>query len=140
MGVLVIYFLEAVQVQSNQCQGLNVAPRAIEFFLECLSEESAIVESCQRIGHGTELEFLQVVVLDEDGDAQETRRGENIRERGFQRNLTTEKSGKLSPANEHLIPDLHTFVFAQIEVSDRTEISLWKLAARRQIEAFERIG
>jgi hypothetical protein len=30
--------------------------------------------------------------------------------------------------------------FVQIEVSDRTEISLKKLAARRQIEAIERVS
>jgi hypothetical protein len=30
-------------------------------------------------------------------------------------------------------------VFAQIEMSDRTEVSLEKLATRRQIEAFERV-
>jgi hypothetical protein len=54
--------------------------------------------------------------------------------------LTTDETAELAAACEHLIPNLHTLSFMQIEVSDRTEISLKELAARGQIEAFERVS
>ncbi len=53
--------------------------------------------------------------------------------------MTTNEIGELAAAREHLLPNTDTFGFAQIEVSDRTEISLKELTARRQIEAVERV-
>src|SRR4029077_1964981 len=41
---------------------------------------------------------------------------------------------------EHLIPELHTLSFPKIEVRDSFEIPLEKLAARRNVKAFERVG
>src|SRR4029077_15609189 len=41
---------------------------------------------------------------------------------------------------EHLIPKLHTLSFPKIEMRDSFEIPLEKLAARRNVEAFERVG
>src|ERR1700687_2767954 len=139
MAVLVIYFLEAVQVQGNQTQRLAIAPSAIEFFFKCFSKEPAVVETGQGIGHSIEFQSLQLVILDEDGNTKKTGGRKDIRTCGFQRKLTTHEISELAAAREHLIPNLYTLSFAQIEVSDRTEISLEKLAARRQIEAFERV-
>ena len=52
--MLVIYFLEAVQVEGNQSQRLAIAPRAIEFLFECFREEPSVVEARQGISHGIE--------------------------------------------------------------------------------------
>ncbi|PYU68482.1 MAG: hypothetical protein DMG49_15940 [Acidobacteria bacterium] len=98
------------------------------------------METGQGIGHGIEFQPLQLVVLDEDGYTKKTGGGKDIGERRFQRNLTTQKIGELAAAREHLIPNFYTLSFAQIEVSDRAEVSLEKLAARRQIKVLERIG
>ncbi len=54
MAVLVIYFLEAVQVECDQSERLAIAPRAIEFLLERFGEEPAVVEARQGIGYGIE--------------------------------------------------------------------------------------
>ncbi len=140
MAVLVIYFLEAVQVEGNQSQRLAIAPCAIEFFFESFREEPAVVETRQGIGHGIEFQPLQFVILDKDGNTKKTGGREDIRKRGFEGNLTTDEIGKLAATREHLIPNLYTLGFAQIEVSDRTEISLKELASRGQIEALERVG
>jgi hypothetical protein len=53
--------------------------------------------------------------------------------------LTTDETGELTAPREHFVPNLHTLGFAQINVRDRAEISLKKLAASRQVEALERI-
>jgi len=139
MAVLVIYFLEAVQVKGNQSKRLAIAPSAIEFFFKRFSEEPAVMETGQGIGHGIEFQPLQLVILDEDGNTKKTGGRKDIRECGFQGNLTTDEISELAASREHLIPNFYTLSFAQIEVSDRTKISLEKLAARRQIEALERV-
>jgi len=139
MAVLVIDFLEAVQVEGNQTQRLAIAARAIEFLVESFGEEPAIVEAGQGIGNGIEFQPLQFFILDEDGNTKKTRRGKNIGKRGLQGNGTSDEIGELAAARKHLIPDLQTLGFTQIEVSDRTEVSLEELAARRQIETFERV-
>src|SRR5712691_8550239 len=139
MAVLVIYFLKAVQVEGYQAQRLAIAARAIEFFLKCFREEPAVVETSQGIGHGIEFQPLQLVILDEDGNTKQARGREDIRQCGFQRNLAADEIGELATARKHLIPNLHTLGFAQIEVSDRTEISLKELSTRRQIKALERV-
>jgi len=92
-----------------------------------------------RIGYGIEFEPLQFVILDEDGNTKKSGRREHIRESGFQGNWTTEEIAEFAAARKHLIPNLYTLGFAQIDVSDRAEISLKELAARRQIEALERV-
>src|SRR5467141_4608924 len=139
MAVLIVHFLEAVQVEGNQSQRLAIALRAIEFLFECFREEPTVVETRQGISHGIEFQPLQVVILDEDGNTKKTGGRKDIRESGLQRNLTTDEIRELAAAREHLIPNFYTLSFAQIEVSDRTKISLEKLAARRQIEALERV-
>src|SRR5713226_10701281 len=122
MAVLVIYFLEAVQVECDQSERLAIASRAIEFLLERFGEEPAVVEARQGISHGIEFQPLQVVILDEDGNTKKTEGRKDIRESGLERNLTTDEIRELAAAREHLIPNFYTLSFAQIEVSDRTKI------------------
>jgi hypothetical protein len=46
---------------------------------------------------------------------------------------------EFAAARKHLIPELHTLALAQIEMSDRAEIALQELPARRQIKILEGI-
>jgi len=138
--MLVIHFLEAMQIQQDEAQGLTVTSGAIEFLFECFGEEPPIVEIGERIGDGVELEFFQVVVFDEDGNTKKTHSSEDIYQSGDNRNLTIGAIAELAAAREHVIPDLQTLSFAQIQMSDHTEVSLEKLTTRRQIESIERIG
>src|SRR5437870_13460835 len=114
MAVLVIYFLEAVQVDGNQSQRLAVAARSIEFFFECFTEETAAVETSQRIGHGIEFQPLELVILDEDGNTQKAGSGEDVRKGGPERDWTTDKIDELAPAGKHLSPNSHTCSSAQV--------------------------
>src|SRR5258708_18873499 len=93
MAVPVIYFFEEVKVECDQAERLAIAPRAIEFLFECFSEEPAVVETRQGIGHGIEFQPLEVVILDEDGNTKKAGGREDIRERGFQGNLATDEPG-----------------------------------------------
>src|SRR5207237_10073105 len=101
---------------------------------------AAVVETWQGVGRGVESWPLQLVVLDEDGYTKKTGGGKDLGERRVQRTLTTQTIGELAAAREHLIPNFYTLSFAQIEVSDRAEVSLETLDARRQIKVLERIG
>jgi len=59
---------------------------------------------------------------------------------GVERNLTIGAIAKLAAASEHVIPDLQTLGFAQIQMSgSRGSIAGETDHARRQIESIERI-
>ena len=119
-----------MQVHDHETQRQSVTPSAIELLLKGLAEQPPVVKPGQRIGHGIELQGLEFVVFDDDRDTEQTRGGENIHQRRFQRDLTAEMLAQFATAREHLIPKLHALVFAQIEVRDRANVSLKKLSAR----------
>src|SRR5713226_4435713 len=139
VAVLVVHFLEAVKVQDHQTERLAVAASAIQFLFEGFTEKPAVVQTGQGIGNGIQFEFFQFFIFDDDGDAKKSGACEHVHESGFQGNLTARQIGQLTPANEHLIPNLYTLSFAQIEVSDCAEKTLEELSARGQIETLERI-
>ena len=118
---------------------MTVTSGAIEFLFECFGKEPPIIEISERIGDGVELEFFQVFVFDEDGNTKKSRSSEDIHQSGDKRNLTIGAIAELATACEHVIPDLQTLGFAQIQMSDHAEVSLEKLTTRRQIESIERI-
>src|SRR6266850_4640835 len=138
MAMFVIHFLEAMQIEHDEAEGLTIPARAIEFLLECFGKEPPIVEIGERIGDGVELEFFQVVVFDEDGNTKESRLREDIHQSGDNRNLTIGAIAKLAAASKHVIPDLQTLGFAQIQMSDHAEVSLEKLTTRRHIERIDK--
>ena len=47
MAVLVVDFLEAVKIESDQAEGMSVAAGAVEFFVKSFVEKTAIVEAGQ---------------------------------------------------------------------------------------------
>src|SRR5215472_41111 len=71
MAVLVVHFLETMQVQDNQAERMRVAASAIQFFFEGFSKEPAIVKNRQRIGDGIYFKSLEIFMLDDDGHAKE---------------------------------------------------------------------
>src|SRR5260370_36200625 len=105
MAVLIVYFLEAVQVEGDQSQRLSVAARAIEFFFKRFTEEPAVVEAGQRIRHCIQVQPLELVILNEDGNTTKTRRGEDVRKGGPAGARTTEKIGEFAAARKHIIPN-----------------------------------
>src|SRR5690242_3666484 len=140
MTVLVVDFLEAMQIQNNKAERLAVAARAIQFLLEGFTKETPIVETCERIGDSIQLKLFQFVVFDENGDPKKVGGRQNIHERGFQRSWPPEMVAEFAAAQEHVIRELQTLRFTEIEVGDGAEIALEKLTARRSIQAFERIS
>jgi hypothetical protein len=138
--VLVIDFLEAMQIQNNKTERLAVAARAIQFLFEGFAKEPAVVKTRERISDSIQLKLFQFVVFDENRNPEKIGGGKNIHKRGFQRDGPPEMIAKFTAAQEHVIPELQTLRFAKIEVGDGAEESLEKLTARRSIQAFERIS
>ena len=48
--------------------------------------------------------------------------------------------GELAPAMKHLFPKLEALAFSQVETRRGAEVSLQKLASRRNIHAVERVS
>ena len=66
MPVTVIHFLQLMKIEDDDCELMPVALCAIEFLIEVLVEEAAILEPGDRIGCGVDLEFLELFIFNED--------------------------------------------------------------------------
>jgi len=55
---LIVHFLEAMEIQSDEGQRVRVALRAVQFFVESFTEQAAIVEAGERIGNGVAFEYF----------------------------------------------------------------------------------
>src|SRR5260370_40050244 len=114
MAVVSVSFLEAGQVEGEQSQTLAVAARAIEFFFKRFTEEPAVVEAGQRIPHSIDVQPLELVILNEDGNKKKTGRGKDVRKGGPEGDWTTEKICEVAAAGKQCIPKLTPFVFAEV--------------------------
>src|SRR5271155_4560776 len=124
MTVLVVDFLEAVQIENDEAERLTIAAGTIEFFFESFAKEAAIVEPGEGIGDGIQLQLLQFVVLYEDGNAEKAGRRKHVHKSCFQRDLPLHVLTKFAAACEHFIPELHTLSFTKIKVGDGAEVAL----------------
>ena len=68
MAVLVVYFLEAVEIKNHKAQRQTVAARPIELFFERFGKESAVVKTRERISHRADLELLELLVFEDHGN------------------------------------------------------------------------
>ena len=131
--MLVVDFLETMKIQDNETERRAIAMGAIQFFFKGLAEEAAIVKTSKGIGNSVELQLLQFVVLDDDRNAEEAGRCQNIHQGSFQSDGAAEKFGEFAAAREHFVPKLDALGLAQIEVSGRAKVTLEKLTARREV-------
>ena len=81
---------------------------------------------------------LELVILDDDGHAEETGRGQHIHQGGLQSDWAAEVLAQLAAADQHFVPQLDALILAQIEMSGGAKIALQKLTARRDVQPFER--
>src|SRR6266568_2927587 len=139
VAVLIVYFLEAMQIQDDQAERLGVAPSAIQFFFEGFSEKPAIVKTREWIGDGIQFEFLEIFMLDNDGHAEEARGCEHIQQCSFESNLPACLVRHRAAARERFVPYLDALRLAQLDVTDRAQEALKKLSACRQVKALERV-
>src|SRR5579864_2485090 len=69
MAMVVVHLFQLAKIKNDGRQLVPVALRAIQFLIAVFVEKAPIVESCQRVGYCVDLEFLEIVVLDENGHA-----------------------------------------------------------------------
>jgi hypothetical protein len=124
MAVLVVDFLEAVKIEDDQAERGTVAVGAVQFLFEGLGEETAVIEAGERIGDGVALKFFEVVVLDDDRDAEQSCGSEHVHQGGFESYGAAEEIGELALAGEHFIPELNAVALAEIEMGDGAEVTL----------------
>src|SRR4029077_10919895 len=128
--MLIVHFVEAVQVEDNKTQRRAVAAAAIELFFEGFTEEASVVEAGKGIGNCILLKDLQVVVFNDNRDTEEPCGSEDVHQSGFQRDLTTKIFTQLASTKEHFVPQLDALALAQIEVSDSANVALKELSPR----------
>jgi hypothetical protein len=124
VAVLVVDFLEAVKVEDDEAERGTVAVGAVQFLFEGLGEEAAVIEAGERIGDGVALKFLEVVVLDDDGNAEKSCGSEDVHQGGFESDGAAKEIGELALAGEHFVPELNAVALAQIEMGDGAEVTL----------------
>ena len=59
--MLVVDFLEAVQIENDEAQRRAVAAGAIDFLFKGFAKEAAVVEAGKRIGDSIKLQLFQLV-------------------------------------------------------------------------------
>lgn len=136
VAVFVIDFFETMKIESNDAERETIAARTVQFFFESFGKKPAVVETCKRVSNGVELKLFEFVVFDQNGNAEQTGGGKNIRNDGFERNWLMQLSRHFFSAKEDFVPQLNALTFAQLKMSGYAEIALEKLATRRYIQAF----
>jgi len=124
MTVLVVDFLEAVQIEDDEAERRAVAVGAVQFLFESFGEEAAVIEAGEGIGDGVELEFLEVVVLDDDGNAEKSCGSEDVHQGGFESYGAAKEIGELTLARKHFVPELNAVGLTEIEMRDGAEVTL----------------
>jgi len=98
---------------------MRVAACAVNFLVESFCKKSAIIETREWIGDCVAVQTLQVVVFENDGDAEHSSRGQNIHKSGLKGNRRLANGGEVSPAEQHVIPEGYCLIFRDINVSER---------------------
>jgi hypothetical protein len=140
MAVLVVDFFEPVKIQNHQSQLGTITTAAIQFLFEGFSEQPPVVETCQRIRDGIQLQHLELIVFDDDRHTEQSSHGQNIHQRRFQRDRASQMIAQLAPTHQRFVPQLDALSFRKIQVGNDQKIALEKLPARGQIHVFKRVG
>ena len=140
MSMLVVDFLEAVEVENDQSEGMPVTAGAVEFFLKSLAKEAAVVKAGEGISDGAELQLLEILVFNQNRKAKNTSAGEHVHQSSLERKGPPEMLVEVPAMRQGVIPELSALVLRKIDVGDYFEIALEELSARRKIQAFERVG
>ena len=139
MPVLIVHFLEAVQVQDDDAERKTVAAGAIEFLFEGLGKQAAIVEAGERVGDRIDLEFFVLFVFEHNRNANQAGGREDIHQNGFERHGTCELIREFAAAREHFLPQVQALRLAQIETRGGAKIALQELTARGNVHDVERV-
>src|SRR5260221_4363961 len=116
---------------------MGIATRPVNFFVESFRKMPAIVETRERIGDCVAVQTLQVVVFEDDRDAEHSFRSENIDKSGLKRNGRLTKGGEMSSAEQHFIPQSDCLIFRDIYVGQGQKEPLKKRSTRTRFDAFE---
>ena len=77
---------------------MGVAASAIDFLVECLGEQTAIVETGERVGYSVSMKAFQFVVFKNDWNAEQSLGGQYVDQRGLKRDRSFSDTGKMGSA------------------------------------------
>src|SRR5271163_3836079 len=123
-----------MQIQDYDRQLVAVAFCAIQFFVAIFVEESAVVETRERVGGLIDLQLLEFVVLHQDGNAQKIRGGQYVHQRRLQRYTFAQIFGELAPAQQDAFPIVIALRVGEINLRDGAKELPEKLSANRFVE------
>jgi len=139
MTVLIVHFLEAVQVQDDDAERKTVAAGAVEFFLEGFGKQAAIVETGERVGDSIDLEFFVLFVFEHNRNANQAGGRKDIHQNCFERHGTSKLIREFAAAREDFLPEVKALRLAQIEMRGGAKIALQELTARGNVHDVERV-
>ena len=94
--------------------------------------KSAIVQSGQRIGDGIPLQFLEIVIFENNRHAHQTGRRQHIHQNRFQRNRSSELLREFRRRVTHLFPQMQALRFAKIEMCGGCENSAVEIGCAQE--------
>ena len=125
----IIDVLELVQVEDDDGQVLDVALGAVEFLVAVLVEKASIVEAGERVGGGVYLQFLEFVILHEDGHAQKIHRDASTSTIAVFKETRLPKVSPSSASHQNQLPIFVAFRFGKLDGRGSAEKLAQKLSA-----------
>jgi len=139
MAELIVYFLEAVQVERDKTQRLCVTLGAIEFFFESLAEQAAIVQSRKGVSNSIALQSFQIFAFDEERKLKEIGGREHVDHCGEQKDGGPGHYSERLAALKNFIPQLNRTFFGKLQVRERAKKSTEELATCRNVQRLQRL-
>src|ERR1700686_1837728 len=83
------------------------------------------------------MKTLQVIIFENDWDTEHSFGTQDIDESSLKRYGSFSEAGKLSPAEQDVVPHRGYLIFGDIDVSEGEKKTLQKWSTRARLEAFE---
>src|SRR5690349_8930215 len=126
MTVLVVHFLETVQIQNDQAELLIIAACAIKLLVDRFIEEAAILQAGERVGDRGAMEILELFVFENNREPETAAAGKNVHERGLESDGRIGALRKLRATRENLFPQGDALILWHVQMRQALEKALEK--------------
>src|ERR1051326_6214100 len=116
MAVLVIHFLEAMEIESDQAQRMRIAACAVEFLVKRFVKEATIIKTGERIGNGAAVEILECIVFEDNRYLKHSGGRKDVNQGRLHRDWRIGPFGELSTASQDFIPESDRSTFWNFDV------------------------
>src|ERR1700735_266437 len=135
--MLVVHFLQSVEIQDDDGELLGVSFGAVEFLVAVFVEEPPVIEAGKRIGGRVNLKFFEIFILDEYRYAKKTSGSQHVHPRRPQRYAPAEILRKLTTADQDSFPVIDALRVRQINLGHGSKKRTKKVPASGLVHSIQ---